>query len=513
MGKLVSGSARLPSQPSRERCPARCWGDYLSNAVSPMEIVQTLRPDVQIVQNNPLCIKASDWNLNLKHFDHSHNHTKYLLRFMDHPLAVERYALQSCSTNELVGLIKRHLVDQKPVSDEFVKFSRALYKSVWNELGRPIFTPLTFDELYSKKSTHVKKRFRTHRVKIEEHDVRKSDAFVRAFVKFERYDATDELKPPRMIQFRPPHFTARLSKFYTPIEDAMWAFKPKSNFGLRPFAKSRSMKQRAKDLFKMKLWPKTSFLLLDHSKYDSRITAMHLKLNHRFSQLFYVGEDRNLLAKLQAMTVNNRGRTMSGIEYFCKGRRMSGDADTGKGNSEINYTIIQFCLRDIPHAVYIDGDDSVISFPTEYCEHLKKVLDSRLAQTGMVSTYSIVHKFSDVEFCQSKPIFTNGSWMLARNPIRAISNLCYTLKPVATKNYITTIGVGEMHACSGVPLLYDVAKQMSEVGGQFDYNYLEYRHRVDWSVQPKPPNEEAYATMWLAWDLPPSSCVRAVVLQ
>lgn len=430
-------------------------------------------------------------------------HKRKLIEAVQHPLRQERFAFHNCAPNELDSLLRRHVIPQEEPSQEFIDFAENELKQMYYGLGAPILEPMNAEELLKTRSAHVRKRWAKVASQAESQEFRKSEALVKTFIKYEKY-GMDHLainKPPRAIQARGPLYTYRLAQYLVPIEHRMWNWKPKSNFGLRVFAKGRNAQQRANDLAKMELWSDTVFICVDHSKFDSRVHAKHLKISHGFNSRFFRGSRRSYLKRLMRCQLANKCITSNGIFYSVEGRRMSGDIDTAKGNCEINYTVLRYILRNIPSAIYLDGDDSVIAVPAAFADEVVRRVQTT-KDTGMQSTVEVVKDLHHVEFCQSKPIRSNGKLMMMRNPIKAVSNMCFLMDepPEGIATRLASVGTGEMHSSTGCPVIYPFAKALSALG-TVNPEYYEYRHKLNLSLPPKEPDDQARADAWFAWDL------------
>lgn len=440
----------------------------------------------------------------LEQVDWRCKHTRKLTKVAEHPLAEPRFAYHGCAVNELKSLLDRHLIDQERPSDEFLEASRAELRTMWRELGSPRLSPLSSEELIATRPSNVRRRWQRVADQADTQDFSKKEALVKTFIKYEKYglDVLSAGKPPRAIQARGPLFTLRLAKYLVPIEHRMWTWKPSWNHGLRVFAKGRNAAQRAEDLKKMELWENTKWVLVDHSKFDSRVHVEHLKLSHFSNKLYYSGQDRRFLKQLGRCQLKNRCITQGGIFYTCEGRRMSGDIDTAKGNSEINMCVLRWVTRGLRVAIYLDGDDSVVSCHADDVPMLVERLNT--AQTGMKSTVEVVNHFHEVDFCQGKPIFTNGRWMLMRNPVKAISNMCVMMaEPLeGRRTRMASIGVGEMHASTGCPVVYPFAEMFASLG-DYSRGFLEYRHKLNLGLKCNLPDDDAYATCAAAWGIMP----------
>lgn len=411
---------------------------------------------------------------------------KSLHKCGEHPLAVPTYTLSTCICNEYFGLVDRHLLPLIKPSRAYLNFSKKLLLSLFRRARK--VQPMSREQLYKTRSTHVKKRWK--RAYNDHTPVERKDAYVKSFVKFEKYQQLG--KSPRIIQGRSPKYTFNLARYLVPIEHSVYSLKDPLNKFCRIFAKGRNAIQRADDLINMQKFNKNRFLCIDHSRFDSRVGKEHLGLCHWFYQLFIKDSELERLLKMQ---IKNVGFSRHGLFYKCIGRRMSGDIDTGLGNSIINYTVLRYILRKIDAVIYLDGDDSVVCFDEVDKVRVEKAL-GMLNETGFESTWNFVDKIEDVEFCQAKILPRLGGYILARNPIRAISRMCYSLnKPDA--EYFSTVCAGEMHSSSGVPIIYDFAKANA---GPINYERLEYRHKLNLGIKPVNPFDAARVEQALQWE-------------
>lgn len=411
---------------------------------------------------------------------------RQLRRVASHLLAQPIYTLSGCVCNEYCSLVNRHLLGKPNCSSAYETYAKKVMRRIRN--GCDSVDVMTLDELYKTRSTHVKRRWRKHLT--DTTPVVRKDAYVKAFVKYEKYDAPE--KVPRLIQGRSTKFTMHLAKYLVPIEHAVYRFRDKCNSGLRCFAKGRNANQRARDILALDRFPKSAWLEIDHSRFDSRVSAKHLRLTHLLYNSFI---DDGEMKTLLSWQINNVGFSHFGLFYRCVGRRMSGDIDTGLGNSLLNYTILRYVMEGIPANIYLDGDDSVVCFDARYRRQVEQVLVERLEQAGMQSTFKFRSSPYDVEFCQSKIIETLNGPTLGRNPIRAISRMCYSLGQ-QPEGYFGSVCYGEIHSSSGVPLIYDFAA--AHVGKPM-WERLEYRHKLNLGVKPVAPIDVARVDQIEQW--------------
>lgn len=154
------------------------------------------------------------------------------------------------------------------------------------------------------------------------------------FVKPDKYpEAAIRDKAPRAIQYRSPMYNLLIGRFLHVYEHAL--MEKLDGPSQTPFlAKGYNNQERAQILMeKISMFKNPQYICLDHSKFDSSISAELLKVEH----LVYWKQFKNKwLRHLLKYQINNRGYTKSGIRYSIRGTRMSGDYNTGLGLSLIH---------------------------------------------------------------------------------------------------------------------------------------------------------------------------------
>lgn len=281
----------------------------------------------------------------------------------------------------------------------------------------------------------------------------KKMAIVKMFIKPDRIpEAAIKDKAPRAIQYRSAEFNLLMAHHLKQFEHDFYdKFKP---FGLRVVAKGLNPRQRASLLIeKLQRFNKPYILNIDHSKFDSTVNMHHLKETHKIYKKA-VGKDCYHLLKNQ---LKNRCYSKNGIKYMAEATRMSGDYDTGLGNTLINCACLMKVFEGIKFDFILDGDDAVV-----ICEQMVDMRRFELFGFETKATYVDAH---GIEFCQSKLIWNNG-WMFSRNPLRAISNQTVARKnfgPKGFKRYLAGVGMCELSVSSGVPILQRHAVRLKEL--------------------------------------------------
>jgi len=295
-------------------------------------------------------------------------------------------------------------------------------------------------------------------------DLKPAHSTVNLFIKFEKKEVAE--KPPRAIQYRATPYTARLAKYIIPIEKRLYEGFESVNNGYRFVAKGLNAIGRGELIAKMyNHYEKPYVYLIDHSKFDSAVNMSLLKLEHWFYNSIFNDSFLKYLLKQQR---KNIGRSRNGMFYRCEARRMSGDANTALGNCLINYALLRSKFGSSA-IIILDGDDSVVFMP----HHV--VVD--FSDTGMVSKVNVVRFLSEIEFCQSMPVYYGDTCVMCREPIRAVNRAIYKLGslPPNWRDYMATIGIGEGLCSPGMPILSKLAKKFRTYGGEYKWYFSDYR--------------------------------------
>lgn len=302
------------------------------------------------------------------------------------------------------------------------------------------------------------------------------------YVEDEGGNRVREQKAPRAIQYRSGAATARLAQFTIPYEHALAWNSVNDNYGFPITTKGRNPLQVG-ELIRAcylaanndKIW------LLDHTTFDSSIQQGHLILEYLAMVKTFDHDPR--LYELYMAQMQNTVHSRSGIKVKCKGRRMSGDANTSSGNSTINYFVLRYCFPQ--SIILVNGDDSIV-FGGEM------VHDPQ--ECGFTTKINMVTDFRDISYCQSQPVLSHVGWCMMRDPIRAISRMNHKINASYDPDWFYTVGIGESLANPCDPIMQTLAKHFKSKGkaGRYRAHLREYRHMMGMR-EVILPTEEDYA--------------------
>jgi hypothetical protein len=214
--------------------------------------------------------------------------------------------------------------------------------------------------------------------------------------------------------------------------------------------------------------------MLDASKFDAHVSIELLRLVRRFYlSLCAVPHERRYVSYLWGKTFSNYGVTRRGVRYKTDGTRMSGDMDTGLGNSLIMYVVLSRYLHlvDITKSVMsVNGDDSVIIIERSDLAKARDV--TSIERMGFKIKFEVAFELQDMEFCQCRMVETDYGWVLARSPERILTRTGWSPAKYGRKrikDYIYSLGMGEMAISYGVPIGHALGKALWKESPTGDY--------------------------------------------
>lgn len=356
-----------------------------------------------------------------------------------------------CQHNEWIGLTSRHITDNNPAPDwlehtrsgtNFIDNTRLLdcgldqsqvmgisydILTKWID-GRQV-TPITYHQVIDKFTGRKRKALIRAHVQ-NSHSLPKGRG--ESFVKVDYYTEDVAMtKAPRMIQYRGPAFNLELATWLEPAEHELLGGPGIGPTKTPNCSKGMTPKQRARYWMQKRYSFKHPVCLkADFSKFDAHVHTHVLKLEHTGWRKLCPGINTRLL---RAQLRNNM-RSKGGHKYIAVGTRMSGDRNTGGGNSLINvvlcYTIAK--IANVKIEMLCDGDDSLIWMEASDFDKFARVAHEVFPKVyGMRWEYERVSTQDDEEYCHSKVVYhTDGEPYCYRDPVRVLERLLWTPKGV-----------------------------------------------------------------------------------
>lgn len=270
----------------------------------------------------------------------------------------------------------------------------------------------------------------------------------------------------------------------------------------------------------------------DAHRFDMHVSKLMLMMEHLvYLWAFYHNPE---LAALLEEQLYNRGRTFGGLRYKVKGGRMSGDMNTGIGNTIIMlFIFIFFCSYlnsksgnnggfyvsdtfyqwDGKWEFLCDGDDSVFMTNQWNLAAFQSQFPSFAADLGFkMEVEEPVYRFEHVDFCQSRPIQVGSDWILVRKPRKALSGALCAKRPLRNmkeiRQHLWAVGKCELSLGAGVPIMQAFAEACIRNGSKtkaFDSVRHEMSYRywyLDTDVQVKPISVASRVSYEAAFGIP-----------
>lgn len=407
-----------------------------------------------------------------------------------------------CVCNEERALKLRHLID----TGARYTYTGDLYVHLQQLLPPEVLTPWSFQAVIDHYAGGKRIRYMRARENLRKYGFRTAHANVRMFLKDDKY-LEDGLKEPRCIQYRAMEYCLLLGRYVHAIEKHVYQAEVN---GSRVIAKGMNSYERAQ--WVVDAW--NSFdgpvaVLLDHSKYDAHVSVPLLDIEHRFYRACF-GPNK-WLARLLALQLVNKGYTKNGTRYMVKGTRMSGDVNTGLGNSVVNYAMLAEVLGHLPGRILVDGDDSIIITSTVCLTELRDRVQKMCPLFGMETKADLAFGMQEVEFCQCRPVELSTGWRMVRNPERVIQR-----SPWTTRNYnekgnqrlLRTIGLCELACNNGVPVLQAYSQDLASKGhGRVLQDHWSARALLERGTGVQPITAAARMSFYQAWGITPEQQV------
>lgn len=402
----------------------------------------------------------------------------------------------SCVCNELVSLHNRHLIDRS-----YLPFESRLWLTAYRNFIRKERFQIEANRVnpYDVVKNYRGSKRKVYYEAMQTLRTRPLDAFdslVNMFVKPDRYSADQVYeKAPRAIQYRTPRYNLMMATYLKDVEEKFYQTGHIAK-GKSPMARGLMFQE------KISKFQNPVYLELDHSKFDSTIRVEHLRTTHKYYSkvlgLKHNGQFHDILEK----QIINKGYTKGGIKYMVKGTRMSGDFDTGLGNTIINSIAIDGFMDHckIPkYEALIDGDDSIVIIEAS----LRNNLDfSYFSRIGFETKYMVKESEFEVDFCQCR-YMSEPQPNFVRSPIRAISHSMVVLREVPFGLWSSGVGMCELSLNQGVPILQQLGVALVRKRFYLDEDMRARMAGVRPSLTPILVTDQARLQFYLNWGILP----------
>jgi hypothetical protein len=141
---------------------------------------------------------------------------------------------------------------------------------------------------------------------------------------------------------------------------------------------------------------------------------------------------------------------------------MSGDVNTALGNCLLMCALVHAYGKHVgvPLSLINNGDDCVVIFESHYLKQFCIGLDAWFLEMGFnMKVEAPVYHMSQIEFCQTHPIWTPNGVVMVRNFPKSLAKDCLSLKQLGSravsKAWIDAVGQGGLSMSAGVPVMQE----------------------------------------------------------
>lgn len=250
------------------------------------------------------------------------------------------------------------------------------------------------------------------------------DCRVQTFTKYEKINFWKKADPaPRVIQPRSAKYNYCLGRFTRVVEhdlylrmDELWSREE----GERTVIKGVSVQVMA-DILRAK-WDHYGqhavCIGIDAKRFDQHVSQDALRWEHKIYTTIF--NDHPELVWLLKQQLRNKGCCYVEdvkIEYTTDGCRMSGDMNTGLGNTLIMCALlfVYKMEKNLDCRLGNNGDDAVLFMDRRNIEQINDMKVWFLQYGFQLELEEPVYIFEEVEFCQTKPVLTSVGWKMVRS--------------------------------------------------------------------------------------------------
>jgi hypothetical protein len=311
---------------------------------------------------------------------------------------------------------------------------------------------------------------------------RRKHTLVKAFLKNERQLKG---KAPRLIRPFSPEFNLCFGTFIYPLEKDVYSGID-SLYGCPTVTKGmNSLEVAAAMRHKWDMFDDPVCVVTDMSRFDQHCSAPCLRWAGRVCTraVRNGGGDTKLFRSLWDMTVATKGIVLCDdgvIHYKVDGTLNSGLSSTSLvGVLTVCLLLREFCLEnDIPHQLISAGDDTNIICDRSHIDTIVNGLPGFAKLAGFtIKIDGLAFEFEHIDFCQSRPVWGPGHWVMCRSPRVVTSKDLLSSKGFQNemhwRRYLRSIGECGLALTSGLPVMQNFYQCMVRVAGEVPILELE----------------------------------------
>lgn len=310
----------------------------------------------------------------------------------------------------------------------------------------------------------------------------RKDSYLSTFVKAEKLNLSSKPDPaPRVIQPRHPRYNVEVGRYLAHVEHnvyraiaEVWG-GPTVMKGYNAFGTGRELRA---------MWDEFAEPVavgLDASRFDQHVSVEALRWEHSIYLACYAGRDRTELNNLLQWQLRNTGFARAsdgGYKYKVNGCRMSGDMNTAMGNCLLMSAMVwAYCQeKRIKARLANNGDDCVVVMDRRHLASFQRDVREWFLRMGFtMKVEAPAYEFEQIEFCQTRPVWTPDGWLMCRDPRVCCSKDVVSVLPLHQGNgaygLLTAVGQCGLSLAGGVPVLQSFYSAMVVAGRGVQYGH------------------------------------------
>ncbi len=343
--------------------------------------------------------------------------------------------------------------------------------------------PMTDDEFLACYDGPKKARYVTAINSLINDPITIKDSHISAFIKAEKCDPGHKVNPdPRMIQARSPRYNYLLGRWLKPLEHQIYR-KLRDGINSRMVMKGLNQRERAAAFVnKWAAFDDPVAIPLDGSRWDKHIWGEVLNIEH---SIYLAAIRCSVVALLLKWQRRNICKTRNLVFWIVWWRRMSGDVNTGLGNSVLMSLMLKAIFRTLgikKWAAVVDGDDGVPVVERRDLVLVQKYLSKLFLDFGQeVKLETPTSDIQKVKFCQTQLVWVDEEPIMVRDWKRCLSHDTSGVKnwgdPNVSPALLKAVGMCNLALHAGMPILQAHAlaciRNAGETKARFDILALE----------------------------------------
>jgi hypothetical protein len=308
----------------------------------------------------------------------------------------------------------------------------------------------------------------------------KRDARLTSFVKFEKQDLR---KAPRVINPRSARFNLELGKYLKFLEKRVYSAITEQFGSVADHVVIKGLNVCDSAMVLRTKWQRFRDPVavgLDATKFDMHVSVEALKFEHSFYTGIFPHSAE--LREILRWQLDNRGTAycLDGkVKFKMSGTRSSGDLNTSLGNCLLMCSMVYAHANASGVVVELcnNGDDCVVIMERESLSRFLFGLTERFMRYGFrMEVEEPVFEFEQIEFCQSKPVWTEQGYTMVRRIDACFKKDPLCLIPVPNVNVLRkwrkAVGDCGYAITKGVPVMQNWYRVFQRGGADYSDGFL-----------------------------------------